>query len=170
MTNPNIAIIVSLFNRNITQALQSGAIQQLKEQNVSISENSIFLVPGAVEIPLVAKVLASQKKYDALICLGAVIRGETQHYDYVCWQVSYGCQKVALEHTIPIVFGILTTENEQQAYDRCGGIHGNKGKDCADTALHMIEIIRSIQHNDNSKKQKITPIYNTYNQGTIDQL
>jgi 6,7-dimethyl-8-ribityllumazine synthase len=143
-SHPKIAIITSQFNREITQLLQQGTIQRLQEKGIFISDQNIFSVPGAIEIPVIAATLASKETYDAIVCLGAVIRGETSHYDYVCLQVSYGCQKIAIEQKIPIIFGILTTENDQQALDRCGGIHGHKGVECADAALDMIELMRSI--------------------------
>lgn len=144
---PKIGIIVSEFNRNITQLLQEGALQQFKDKNIVVPNEQVFLVPGAVELPLVAAALASQKTYDAIICLGSVIQGESDHYDYVCWQVSYGCQKVAIEHNIPVIFGVLTTQNEAQAYDRCGGAHGHKGKETADAALQMIDVMNSVRQN-----------------------
>lgn len=139
---PKIALITSQFNEKITQLLQQGAIQRFQEKGIPIADKDIFIVPGAIEIPIIAATLASKGTYDALVCLGAVIRGETSHYDYVCLQVSYGCQKIALEKKIPVIFGILTTENEQQAYDRCGGIYGHKGIECADTAIEMVSIMR----------------------------
>lgn len=141
--NP-IAIIVSQFNQEVTDLLLAGATQRLKERGVPMSLTPIYYVPGAVEIPVLASKLASSRKFDGIICLGAVIRGETSHFDYVCMQVSYGCQKVAIEYTIPVIFGILTTDNEAQALDRCGGIHGHKGIECADVALDMIALMEQI--------------------------
>ncbi len=141
---PKIAIITSRFNQEVTQLLYEGAISRLQEKNIMIPQEDIFFVPGAVEIPVVAARLVMKKKYEAIVCFGAVIRGETDHYDYVCWQVSYGCQKIAIEHGIPVIFGILTTDNESQALERCGGIHGHKGKDCVDAALDMIAIMRNV--------------------------
>ncbi len=143
-TSFKIAVITSLFNEEITGRLRDGALQRFQENGNPIAEEHIFNVPGAIEIPVLAKKLAAKGTYDAIVCLGAVIRGETTHYDYVCSQVSYGCQKVAIEHMIPVLFGILTTENEEQALDRCGGSHGHKGKDCADAALYMIKLMRQI--------------------------
>lgn len=139
-----IALIVSRFNENITELLKSGAIQRFDELKILIDPKDIFIVPGAIEIPVVAACLAQKGGYDAIICFGAIIRGETDHYDYVCSQVSYGCQKVAVENRIPVIFGILTTDNEQQALSRCGGDHGHKGRECVDTALEMIEILHRI--------------------------
>jgi len=140
-----IAIITSRFNTEITKLLQTGAMDRFTELGIMICEDDLFMVPGAIEIPVVAAALAKKQVYDAIICFGAVIRGETTHYDYVCSQVSYGCQKVAIESSLPVIFGILTTENEEQAFERCGGRHGHKGKECADTALEMIDLLKSIQ-------------------------
>ncbi len=99
-------------------------------------------VPGAVEIPFVANRLAKKRQVRAIVALGAVIRGETTHYDYVCDQVSQGCQRVMLDHDIPVIFGILTTENEEQAWDRLGGNHGHKGKEAVDCAvmMHLLDL------------------------------
>ncbi|MFU8797442.1 MAG: 6,7-dimethyl-8-ribityllumazine synthase [Gammaproteobacteria bacterium] len=137
-----IAIVVSRFNEEITNLLLEGALQRLKELNIEEEFIKVIKVPGAVEIPLIAQRLAREGIYEAIICLGAVIRGETTHYDYVCEQVSMGCQQVALANDIPIIFGILTTENEAQAMARVGGAHGHKGRDAADAAMEMIEISR----------------------------
>lgn len=137
-----IAIITSEFNREITGKLHAGAIERLKELNYTdITE---FWVPGAIEIPLIAKLCAKSQKYAAIICLGAVVRGETTHYDYVCQQVSQGCQQVMMEFELPVIFGVLTTENEAQAFDRVGGAHGHKGHDAAEAAVRMIKLVASI--------------------------
>jgi len=138
----SVAIIVSLFNREITEELQNGAIARLKEH--PLTEITLIEVPGAVEIPLIAKKLASKGGYNAIIALGAVIRGETSHYDYVCQLVSDGCQRVGLEFDVPIIFGVLTTENEEQAWDRLGGKHGHKGIEAADCAIAMNSILQQI--------------------------
>ena len=140
-----IAIISSRFNEDITRLLRQGALEQFELRDNPIACDDLFIVPGAVEIPVVAACLAGQKKYAAIVCLGAVIRGETNHYEYVCQQVSYGCQKVAIDHKIPVVFGVLTTDNEFQALNRCGGSHGHKGKECADAALDMIALLKKIE-------------------------
>ncbi|HBI21549.1 MAG TPA: 6,7-dimethyl-8-ribityllumazine synthase [Legionella sp.] len=137
-----IAIIVSQFNHDITQALLTGAIERLTSHGVSEQDITVVEVPGAIEIPFIAKRLAQKKKHAAIIALGAVIRGETTHYDYVCQQVSDGCQRVAFEFETPVIFGILTTENEAQAWDRLGGDHGHKGVDAADCALAMQSILQ----------------------------
>jgi len=132
-----IGIVTSRFNQDITAQLHAAAVKRLKEKNISDENITSVFVPGAVEIPLAAQHLASQKKYDAIICLGAVIRGDTDHYDYVCQQVSYGVQRVALDHHIPVTFGILTTENEEQAQSRVSIIPGY-----VDGTFEMIELMR----------------------------
>src|ERR1700722_6532566 len=137
---PKLAIIVSQFNEEITHKLLAGALQRLQE--LDNQADTIIQVPGAIEIPLMAQQAARAGQYDAIITLGAVIRGETDHYDYVCQQVSYGCQKVILECNIPVVFGILTTENEEQALARVGGSQGHKGRDAVDCAYSMISLSR----------------------------
>lgn len=141
----NLAIVISRFNEEITQRLFNGAIQRLQKLGFPDEHITITWVPGAVEIPLVAQRLARSNSYAAIICLGAVIRGDTSHYDYVCEQVSVGCQRVALENDIPVIFGILTTDNETQALERAGGAHGNKGSDAVDVALEMVSITQQIE-------------------------
>jgi 6,7-dimethyl-8-ribityllumazine synthase len=140
----NIAIVVSRFNQEITQKLYDGAIQRLNELDFDTQQITVVWVPGAVEIPLAAQRLAKTEKFEAVICLGAVIMGETKHFDYVCQQVSFGCQKVALTHDIPVIFGVLTTDTEEQAYDRVGGHHGHKGRSAVDTAFELISVLRQI--------------------------
>lgn len=140
----NIAIIVSRFNEPITEALYSGAIERLQELSFSLEQVTSIQVPGAVEAPLIAKKLAMTNRYDAIIVLGAVIRGETSHYDYVCDQVSQGCQQVMMQFDLPVIFGVLTTENKTQALDRVGGRKGHKGKDAVDCAFEMIALCREL--------------------------
>jgi len=140
----NIGIVVSRFNSEITEALLDGALKRLKELEFVNEHITVVWVPGAVEIPLMAQQLVKTDTYEAVICLGAVIRGETSHYDYVCQQVSHGCQKVALENQIPVIFGILTTETEEQALDRVGGKHGHKGEDAVNAAMEMVSVLRQI--------------------------
>lgn len=132
-----IAIVVSRFNEPVTSALQKSALTRLQEYGFSDQDITVVQVPGAVEIPLIAKHLAKKNHYQAIIALGAVIRGETTHYDYVCQQVSYGCQKVALEENLPVVFGILTTEDGAQAKARM-----DKGRDAVDTAVEMVSLLK----------------------------
>jgi 6,7-dimethyl-8-ribityllumazine synthase len=140
--NHQYAVIVSEFNQTITNALRAGALARFKEKGIPDNNIHVINVPGAVEIPLMAQVLAKSNKYSAIICLGAVIRGDTDHYDYVCEQVSQGCQKVMLEQEIPVIFGILTTNTVEQAEDRVGGKEGHKGKDAVDAAVMMVERIK----------------------------
>lgn len=137
-----IAIVASQFNEHVMTPFIEGCVDQLISHGIELAPEDITRVPGAIEIPLIAQRYAASDRYDAVICLGVVIRGETTHYDYVCHQVSYGCQKVALQHDIPVIFGILTTENDEQAFDRLGGKHGHKGRDYADTALAMAQLPR----------------------------
>lgn len=140
----NIAVVVSRFNEEITQKLRDGAVSRLNELGFTSKQIKILSVPGAIEIPIAAQRLAKTKKYKAIIVLGAVIQGETKHFDYVCQQVSYGCQQVALTHNIPIIFGVLTTDTEQQAYDRVGGEHGHKGREAADAAFELVKTLNEI--------------------------
>ncbi|MCW5589930.1 MAG: 6,7-dimethyl-8-ribityllumazine synthase [Legionellales bacterium] len=140
----DIAIVVSRFNFEVTQKLYDGALARLQELNFNPDQITIAWVPGAVEIPLCAKVLATQKHLKAIVTLGAIIRGETDHYHYVCQQVSEGIQQVALHAHIPIIFGVLTTENEQQAFDRCGGVHGHKGREAIDAACEMVAVLKHL--------------------------
>jgi 6,7-dimethyl-8-ribityllumazine synthase len=140
----SIAVIVSLFNREITQALQEGALAQLVDRGVLIRQVTLVEVPGAIEIPVMAQRLAKKNQFDAIIALGAVIRGETTHYDYVCHSVMEGCLRVSLDFEVPVIFGVLTTENDAQAWDRLGGAHGHKGRDAADCALMMSGLLKQV--------------------------
>jgi len=140
-----IAIVVSLFNNTVTQGLLDGALARLEALGLNRENISISRVPGAIELPIIAQQYARGGGHQAVICLGAVIRGETSHYDSVCQQVSMGCQQVALQHNIPIIFGVLTTENQEQALDRIGGAHGHKGRDAADAAVQMVTLMRDLK-------------------------
>ncbi|MGL6029615.1 MAG: 6,7-dimethyl-8-ribityllumazine synthase [Legionella sp.] len=139
-----IAIISSTFNSDITSELEKGTLEQLTRRGVSRKDISIYQVPGAIEIPLLAKRLALQNKFKSIIALGSVIRGDTSHYDVVCDLVSQGCMRVSLDHNIPVILGVLTTENEQQAWDRLGGVHGHKGVQMADCAITMHELYSTL--------------------------
>jgi 6,7-dimethyl-8-ribityllumazine synthase len=143
-TQFNIALIVSRFNEEVSSKLVEGAVARLKELAFSDEQITLVWVPGAVEIPVVAQRLARTNSYEVIVCLGAVIRGETGHYDYVCQQVSHGCQQVALDEDIPIIFGVLTTDDEGQALARAGGSHGHKGREAVDAAFEMASIMRQI--------------------------
>lgn len=141
-----IAIVVSTFNESITKELKHGVLQQLFKKGFSEEHICLIEVPGAVEIPIVAKRLAMAGQVSVIIALGAVIRGETSHYDYVCEQISNGCQRVALDYNIPVIFGVLTTENEEQAKARLGGLHGHKGIEAADCAIAMHNILLQVDN------------------------
>lgn len=140
-----IGIVAARFNEFITSKLLSGALDGLKRHNVSENDIDIAWVPGAFEIPLIASKMAKSGKYDAVICLGAVIRGNTTHYDYVCSEVSKGIANISLNSDIPVMFGVLTTENIEQAIERAGTKAGNKGFDCAISAIEMVNLIREIE-------------------------
>jgi 6,7-dimethyl-8-ribityllumazine synthase len=140
-----LAIVVSRFNKKVTQLLSQGALDRLKELAFPDEQIAYVEIPGAVEIPVMAQSLAKTNIYKAIICLGAVIQGETNHYDYVCDQVSYGCQRVALDHNIPVIFGVLTTFNEEQALARAGGSKGHVGKEAVDIAVEMVGLLRNAQ-------------------------
>ena len=140
-----IAIVVSQFNQDITEALLQGALERLNDLGFDSEDISVVEVPGAIEIPLIVQKLADKNRYSAIIALGAVIRGETTHYDYVCQHVSDGCRHVALDCEIPVIFGVLTTENEAQAWDRLGGEHGHKGVDSVDSAVAMVSILEQLE-------------------------
>jgi 6,7-dimethyl-8-ribityllumazine synthase len=133
-------IIVSRFNDFITAKLVDGAMDALVRSGAKDQDIVIVKVPGAFEIPLTARIMASQKKYDAIICLGAVIRGATSHYDYVCAEVSKGIASVSLDSGVPVMFGILTTETIEQAIERAGTKAGNKGFEVAMGAIEMANL------------------------------
>jgi 6,7-dimethyl-8-ribityllumazine synthase len=139
-----VAIVVARFNEFITNKLLSGAEDTLLRHGAKEEDITVAWVPGAFEIPLVAKKLAESKKYDAIICLGAVIRGATSHYDYVCAEVSKGVALVNLETGVPCAFGVLTTENIEQAVERAGTKAGNKGSDAAATAIEMVNLTKQL--------------------------
>ncbi len=139
-----IGIVVSRFNREITVALEQGALRKLTEVGVPTEQICLVRVPGAIEIPLAARTLL-EAGCEAVIALGAVIRGETSHYDYVCQSVERGCAHLALEFGRPVSFGVLTTENEEQARARTIGGHGNKGAEAAEVALEMLDLIYQIE-------------------------
>ena len=141
-----IAIVVARFNEFITNKLLGGAVDGLTRHNIPEEQIHIAWVPGAFEIPLIASKMAKSGRYDAVICLGAVIRGATSHYDYVCNEVSKGIAAISLETGIPVMFGILTTENIEQAIERAGTKAGNKGYDCALGAIEMINLIHEIEN------------------------
>ena len=140
-----VGIVAARFNEFITSKLLSGAIDTLLRHDVQEEHIDVAWVPGAFEIPLIASKMAKSKKYDAVICLGAVIRGSTTHYDYVCSEVYKGIATISLNSEIPVMFGVLTTENIEQAIERAGTKAGNKGSDCAMSAIEMVNLIREIE-------------------------
>lgn len=140
-----IGIVAARFNEFITSKLLSGALDTLKRHDVEEDDIHVAWVPGAFEIPLIASKMANSGNYDAVICLGAVIRGSTTHYDYVCSEVSKGIAQTSMASGIPVMFGILTTENIEQAIERAGTKAGNKGSDCAAGAIEMVNLIREMQ-------------------------
>jgi 6,7-dimethyl-8-ribityllumazine synthase len=139
-----IAIIVSRFNSFIAERLVDGAMDALTRHGVENENISIIRVPGAFEIPLTAKKIADLDRFDAIICLGAVIRGSTPHFDYVSAEVSKGIASIGLEKGLPVIFGVLTTDNIEQAIERAGSKAGNKGFDAALSALEMVNLFKSM--------------------------
>ena len=139
-----IGIVAARFNQFITSKLLSGAVDGLTRHDVKEEQIDVAWVPGAFEIPLIAQKMAQSGKYDAVICLGAVIRGATTHYDYVCAEVSKGIAQISLQTGVPVMFGVLTTDTIEQAIERAGSKAGNKGFDCAAGAIEMINLLRRI--------------------------
>ncbi|MDO5845779.1 MAG: 6,7-dimethyl-8-ribityllumazine synthase [Methanocorpusculum sp.] len=139
-----IGIVASRFNEFIVSKLIGGAEDALRRHAVPEENIDLVWVPGAFEIPLLAEKMAELKKYDAILCLGAVIRGSTDHYDYVCSEVTKGIAAVSLRYGLPVMFGVLTTDNLEQAIERAGSKAGNKGFDAAVGAIEMVNVIRSL--------------------------
>ncbi|HYC01343.1 MAG TPA: 6,7-dimethyl-8-ribityllumazine synthase [Candidatus Limnocylindrales bacterium] len=142
---PRIAIVVSRFNRAVTNNLLEGALQAVRERGLSTTDDDVFGVPGAFELPLVALEAAQSDLYDAVVCLGAVIRGETPHFDYVCEQAAAGIQQAGLATGKPIAFGVLTTDDMEQALARAGGDVGNKGYEAVVAVLETLEVLMRIR-------------------------
>lgn len=140
-----LGIVAARFNEFIVSKLVAGAQDALVRHDVKEEDIDLAWVPGAFEIPLIASKMAKSGKYDAVIALGAVIRGSTTHYDYVCSEVSKGIANVSLNSDIPVMFGVITTENIEQAIERAGTKAGNKGYDCALGAIEMVNLIRNIE-------------------------
>lgn len=139
-----VGIVAARFNEFITSKLVGGALDGLKRENVKDEDIDVAWVPGAFEIPLIASKMAKSRKYDAIICVGAVIRGSTSHYDYVCSEVAKGIAQVSLANDLPVMFGVLTTDTIEQAIERAGTKAGNKGFECAQGAIEMVNLIREI--------------------------
>ena len=141
-----VGILAARFNEFIVSKLVAGARDGLLRHDVKDEDIDLAWVPGAFEIPLIASKMAKSGKYDAVICLGAVIRGATSHYDYVCSEVSKGIASVSLTSDIPVMFGVLTTDNIEQAIERAGTKAGNKGYDCALGAIEMVNLVRQLEN------------------------
>ena len=140
-----VGIVAARFNEFIVSKLISGALDGLKRHNVNDDDIDLAWVPVAFEIPLAADKMAQSGKYDAVICLGTVIRGATSHYDYVCNEASKGIAQVSLKTGIPVLFGVVTTENIEQAIERAGTKAGNKGYDCALSAIEMVQLMKEME-------------------------
>lgn len=140
-----IGLVASRYNEELSRLLCEGAVERLKELKFQDYQITIAWVPSIVEVPLAAQTLVNTERYEAVICLGVVIKGETNFYDALCQQVSMGCQRVSLDHGIPLVFGILTTQTEEQARARIGGQHGHKGREVVDHALEIVSVMRSLR-------------------------
>lgn len=144
--NFRFAIVISMFNEFVTNRLLAAAIEVLKQEGVSDQAIKVVRVPGAFEIPLVARKLAYSRQYDAVICLGAVIRGETSHFDYICAETARGIAQASLDTGIPVVFGVLTTHTAEQALARAGDADRNRGADAARTAIEMANLMKDLEN------------------------
>ena len=140
----HLACVISRYHESITEQMLAGVMSRCNELSITDKQLTTIWVPGAVEIPLIAKQCALSHAYDAVLCLGLVIKGETAHFDFVASQCSQGCQQVALESRVPVVFGVLTTHNEEQALARVGGDHGHVGIEVVDTAVHMVSLMQQL--------------------------
>jgi 6,7-dimethyl-8-ribityllumazine synthase len=144
-TGMRFGLVVSQFNSLITERLQAGAIDALCRHGAREEDIIVVQVPGAFDIPLFAKRLAASGRYDALVCLGAVIKGETPHFDYISAAMTQGIKEVMLAHSLPVTFGVLTTESMEQALDRAGGKAGNKGAEAALAAVEMLTALKALE-------------------------
>ena len=143
-TGLRIAVALARFNQAVTEQLLAGALQALHEHGVADDAVDVAMVPGAFELPLCAQRLAATGRYDAIVCLGAVVRGETPHFDFVAGEAARGIGDVSRRHDLPIAFGVLTTDTIEQALARAGGERGNKGFEAAVTALEMAQLLRAV--------------------------
>ncbi len=144
-TGLKFAVVASRFNDFITSKLLEGCIDSLKRHGADCQNIDVIWCPGAFEIPLVAKAAAETRKYDAVICLGAVIRGATAHFDYVCAQNASGIASTSVETGVPTIYGVLTVDTIEQAIERAGTKAGNKGSDCAVAAIEMVNVLTSLK-------------------------
>src|SRR5688500_14995482 len=139
-----VAVVAARFNAHVVDKLLSGCLRRLGEMGLSPERIDVYHVPGAFELPVTAKVLMHTEKFSAVICLGCVIRGDTPHFDYVAGECARGIQQVAVGQSLPVIFGVLTTNTEQQARDRTGGPHGHAGERAADAAAEMVALVRKV--------------------------
>ena len=151
----HVGIAAARFNGRISQLLLEGALERLQAAGVDPENVTVAWVPGAFELPLVAQTLADGGA-DAVICLGAVIRGETAHFDFVAGECAAGIQRASLDADIPVIFGVVTTDTAEQAFDRAGGKHGNKGAEAAEAALEMVDVLRQLSRGAESAPQDST--------------
>jgi 6,7-dimethyl-8-ribityllumazine synthase len=140
-----IAILAARFNAEIVEALLDGCVNRLIERGINESHIDVRHVPGAFELPLAAKVVAQTRRFAAVICLGAVIRGDTPHFDYVAGNCAAGIARVSLDEKLPVIFGVLTTNTDEQARDRIGGRHGHAGQNAADAAVEMVMLMNGVR-------------------------
>ncbi len=145
MNDISIAIVVAEYNKDITGPLLDGAINELSSCGVSVNSDDVVWVPGAVELSVTAQEIAYVGNYDAIITFGAVIKGETDHYEYVSQHVTHGCQQASLATRVPIIFGVLTTPTREMALDRVGGKRGHHGREAAQAAIKMATVMREIR-------------------------
>jgi 6,7-dimethyl-8-ribityllumazine synthase len=139
------AVIVGRFNSFVTERLLEGALDAIRRHGGNTDDVDVLRVPGSWEMPVVAAELARQKRHDAIVCLGAVVRGDTPHFDYVAGNAASGLAQVAAQHGVVVAFGVLTTNTLEQAIDRAGGKSGNKGSDAAVTAIEMVSLLRTVR-------------------------
>ena len=139
-----LAVVVARFNAHVTSKLYDGCLEEFGARGLDLDTLTTVEVPGCFELPIVAKQLAASGRFDAVVCLGAVIRGDTPHFEFVSSETASGLQRAALDTGVPVIFGVLTTDNEEQAMDRVGGSAGHKGRDAALTAIEMVHTMRRI--------------------------
>jgi len=140
-----VAIVAARFNAEIVDELLAGCLRRLKALGIDESRVAVHRVPGAFELPVAAKVLAQTGKFSAIVCLGCVIRGDTPHFDYVAGEAARGIQRVALDESLPVIFGVLTTNTEEQARARTGGSHSHAGENAAEAAVEMIAMVSKVR-------------------------
>ena len=143
-----VAVVAARFNASIVDELLAGCLRRLKQLGIAGDRVEVHRVPGAFELPVAAKVLAQTKRFSAVVCLGCVVRGDTPHFDYVAGEAARGIQQVALSESLPVIFGVLTTNTEQQARDRTGGPHGHAGERAAEAALEMIAMVSRVERHE----------------------